>query len=262
MCKKVISIIALIVLAVCCLNSNQPTGDVSARQTVDAGSDNYADLYQPVVNAYITLEQSGYTSYDESILGDDVCLTPNGGGSYFIGYDTEPTLVYTFYDLNSDGIPELLIGAELGAADNPAGSNVFITGIYGLRDCKTVSLLQAGTWSQLNVFTDNSGDCIIKETSGTHIDYIAEFFYKIDKNETLVALDKLYTYGKINDYNNTDDITCSHSKDVNGKELSITEQEYLVLMQKYGSVGYLDDIDGYFADEIAINSWKLLTEYK
>ena len=261
MCK-ITSIIALIVLVTGCIYNNQSMGNVSTTQTVNVGADNFVDEYKPVVNAYIALEQSGYTSYDESILGDDVCLTPNGGGSYFIGYDTKPSLMYAFYDLNGNGIPELLIGAELGVADGAAESNVFVTGIYGLQDGKPVSLIQVGAWSQLNVFADNSGNCIIKKISGTHIDYVEEYFYKIDKNETLIMLDKLYTYGKINDYNKVDDITYSHTKDVNGREVSITEQEYLTLMQKYGSAGYLDTTGDLKANEIVINSWKPLTAYK
>ena len=262
MCKKFISIIALIVLATGCSNNNQSTDNVSKTQTVNVGVDNYVDLYMPVVNAYIALEQSGYTSYDESILGDDVCLTPNGGGSYFIGYDTKPILMYTFYDLNGNGAPELLIGAELGVAEDVDRSNVFVTGIYGLRDGKPVSLIQVGAWSQLNVFTDNSDNCIIKKTSGTHIDYVEEYFYKIDKEETLITLDKLYTYSKIDDNNKPDDITYSHTKDVNGEEVSITEQEYLALMQKYGSVGYFDTTGDLKANEIVIISWEPLTEYR
>jgi len=44
--------------------------------------------------------------------------------------------------------------------------------------------------------------------------------------------------------------------------VSITEQEYLALMQKYGSVGYLDTTGDLKADEIVIISWKSLTEYR
>jgi len=261
MCK-ITSIIALIVLVTGCLYNNQLMGNVSTTQTVNVGDDNYVDQYKSVVNAYIGLELSGYTSYDESILGDDVCLIPNGDGSYFIGYDTKPNLMYAFYDLNGNGIPELLIGANLGEADGAAMPAVFITGIYGLQDGKPVSLIQVGAWSHLNVFTDNSDNSIIKITSGTHIEFVAEEFYKIDEKETLITLDILYTYGKIKDYYEPDDITYSHTKDVNGKEVGITEQEYLALMQKYGSVGYLDNTGDLKANKIVINSWKPLTAYK
>ncbi|GLC80071.1 hypothetical protein [Lacrimispora brassicae] len=261
MFKRVISTISLMLLATGCLNNSQPTGTVSTTQTVNVGDYNYVDQYKSVINAYIGLEQSGYTSYDESILGDDVCLIPNGDGSYFIGYDTKPSLMYAFYDLNGNGIPELLIGADLGEADGAAMPDVFITGIYGLQDGKPVSLIQVDAWSQLNVFSNNSDISIIKITSGTHIEYVAEKFYMIDEKETLITLNKLYTYGKINDYYEPDDIIYSHTKDVDGKEVSITEQEYFALMQKYGSVGYLNRVGDLKDNEIVIDSWKPLTAY-
>lgn len=259
MCKKITTIIALIVLATGGFYNNQLMGDDSTTQTVNVSDDNYVDQYKSVVKAYIGLEQSGYTSYDESILGDDVCLKPNSDGSYFIGLDTKPNLMYAFYDLNGNGIPELLIGADLGEADGAAMPDVFITGIYGLQDGKPVSLIQVDAWSQLNVFTDNS---IIKITSGTHIEYVAEKFYKIDEKETLITLEKLYTYGKIKDYYEPDDIIYSHTKDVNGKEVRITDEEYLALIQKYGSVRDVDTAGDLKDSEIVIDSWKPLTAYK
>lgn len=262
MFKKITTIIALIALVTGCLYNNQSMGNVSTTQTVYVVDDNYVDQYKSVVNAYIGLEQSGYTLYDNSILGDDVCLIPNGDGSYFIGYDTKPNLMYAFYDLNGNGIPELLIGADLGKADGVAMPDVFITGIYGLQDGKPVSLIQVDAWSQLNILTNNSYNSIIKITSGTHIEYVVEKFYKIDEKETLITLDKLYTYGKIKDYNEPDDIIYSHTKDVDGKEVSITQPEYLGLMQKYGSVGYLDTAGDLKNNEIVIDSWKPLIAYK
>jgi hypothetical protein len=268
----ILAIITIILLVPGCTNNRQPTNNVSNKPTVLESSNssatingntaNYADFYKPIIDAYIELEQSGYTSYDEKILSKDVCLIPGGSGSYFIDNDNKPVLVFAFCNLGGDDTPELLIGADLGTADGAAtGSNVFVTGIYGLRDDKPVSLIQVCDWSQLNFFADNDGNPVIKKNSGTHIDYAEEDFYTIDKNETLITLDKLYTYGKINDYNKPDDISYSHTKDINGKEVRITEQKYLALMQEYGSVGYLDNTGDFKANEIVINSWKLLSMY-
>lgn len=265
----IIATIAIILVAPGCTNNRQPTDNVSNMPTllknsaaINGNTANYADFYKPIINADIALEKSGYTSYDEKILSKDFCLIPGGNGSYFIGYDKQPVLVFTLCNLGGDDTPELLIGADVGAAEGDTpGSNVFVTGIYGLRDEKPVSLIQVGGWSQLNFFKVKNGNPVIGNTSGTHIDYAAEYFYKIDKNETLITLDKLYTYGEIKDYNKPDDILYSHTKDINGKEVSITKQEYFARVQKYGSVGYLDYTGNFKANEIAINSWKLLSMY-
>jgi len=269
---KIIAIMAIISLASGCTNYRQPTDDVSnmptvinsskSSATISGNSVNYTDLYKPIINAYIALEKSGYTTYDEKILSKDVCLIPGGNSSSLIDYEKQPVLVYAFCNLGGDDTPELLIGADLGIADGDTpGSNVFVTGIYGLRDDKPVSLIQVGAWSQLNFFMDKNGNPVIEKISGTHIDYATENFYKIDKPEKLISLDKLYTYGKIRDDNKPDDISYSHTNDINGKEVNITKQEYLALMQKYGSVGYLDNTGDFKANEIVINSWKLLSKY-
>jgi hypothetical protein len=266
----IIAIIAIILLAPGCTNNRQPTNNVSnmpivlesskRSATINGKTINYVDFYKPIINAYIELEQSGYTSYDE-ILSKDVCLIPGGNGSYFIGYDKHPMLVYAFCNFGGDDTPELMIGADLGTVNGATGSDVFVTGIYGLRDEKPVSLIQVCGVSQLNFFTDRNNNPVIEKISGTHNDYAEEYFYKIDKNETLITLDKLYTYGKINDSNKPDYISYSHTKDINGKEVSITEQEYLALLQRYDSVGYLNNTCDFKAKEIVINSWKLLSMY-
>lgn len=262
---------AIILLESGCKNDKQPMDNVSNMPILGSNENpamvkgktvNYTDFYKPIINAYNSLEQSCYKSYDEKLLSKDVCLIPGGIGSYFIGYDKQPVLMYTFCNLSGDDTPELLIGADLGTGEGGAiCSNVFVTGIYGLQDDIPVSLIQAGGDSQLSFFTDNNDNPVIRKILGIHIDYSAEYFYTIDKSEKLITHDKLYTYGKINDCNKPDDIFYSHTRDINGKEESITEQEYLELMQKYGSIGYLDTTGDFKANEIIINSWELLSEY-
>lgn len=241
-----IVIIAMLLLMPGCTNNRQQTdNDINiptflesskSSATINENTENYSDFYKLLINAYIELEQSGYTMYDEKILSKDVCLIPGGNGSYFIGYDEQPMLVFALCNLGGDDTPELLIGADLGTADDAVGSNVFVTGIYGLQEDKHVSLIQVGGWSQMNFFRDKNDNPVIEKILGTHIDYAEEDFYKIDNNETLITLEKLYTHGKINDHNKPDDISYSHTRDINGEEEIITEQEYLALMQKYGSV--------------------------
>ena len=76
-------------------------------------------------------------------------------------------------------------------------AGTFVGGMLTRLFAKPVSLIQVGAWSQLNFFMDKNGNPAIEKISGTHIDYVEENFYKIDKTEKLITLDKLYTYGKI-----------------------------------------------------------------
>ncbi|HOM01895.1 MAG TPA: hypothetical protein PLH43_03600 [Acetivibrio sp.] len=81
-----------------------------ASPTILPDNTSYAyNTFKPIIDAYAELEQSNYISFNEDIIGDSI-LTKNGGRIYNFG--TNPTLMYAFYDINSDGLPELLIGAN------------------------------------------------------------------------------------------------------------------------------------------------------
>ena len=127
-----------------------------------------------------------------------------------------------------------------------------------MQDDKPVSLIQVNAWGQLNILTNNSGNSIIKVTSGTVANIYGDDFgyiqttYEYDKVISAMISKAKTKYG----------IIYSHTKDVDGKEVSITQPEYLGLMQKYGSVGYLDTAGDLKNNEIVIDSWKLLMAYK
>lgn len=177
--------------------------------------------FTPIIDAYAALEQSNYTSFDKDIIGDSL-LTAIGGRSYNFG--PNPTLMYAFYDINSDGLQELLIGA-----------NETISGIYALQNGTPVSVIQVESRHNLSLLMDSDGKCVIEHSWG-HMGYATEFFYKIDEDGKLVTLDKLFTNGDVKKGNEL--IGHFRAKDVLGKEVSITEEEYCSLIRKYGSTGY------------------------
>ncbi|ABN53766.1 hypothetical protein [Acetivibrio thermocellus] len=132
--------------------------------------------------------------------------------------------------LNSNGLPELLIGA-----------NERISGIYALQNGTPVSVIQVEARYNLSLLMDSDGKCVIEHLWG-RMGYSKEFFYTIDKDEKLVTSDKLYTYG---DYKkNNKFIGHFRAKDVLGKEFDIAEEEYCSIIRKYGSTGYepLEDV--------------------
>lgn len=187
------------------------------------------DLYAPIINAYAALELSGYTSFNKDLIGDSL-LAVEKGSTYNFGWDTKPILMYTYYDINSDGSSELLIGADKS-----------ISGIYTLQDGKPMSISQVESRHNLRLLKGIDGNSVLEDSFG-HMGYATEFFYKIDKDGKLVTLDKLFTNG--DDKKGDKFIGHFRAKDVLGKEVSITEEEYCSLIRKYGSTGYepLEDV--------------------
>lgn len=179
------------------------------------------ELFAPIIGAYAALERSNYTSFDKDIIGDSL-LAVSKGSTYNFG--TKPTLMYAFYDINGDGSPELLIGADES-----------ISGIYVLQNETPVSVIQVESRHNLSLLMDSDGNCDIEDSWG-HMGYATDFFYTIDEDGKLVTLNKLYTNG--DDKKGDEFIGHFRAKDVLGKEVSITEKEYCSLMRKYGSTGY------------------------
>lgn len=177
--------------------------------------------FTPIIDAYAALERSDYTFFDKDIVGDSLLIV-NGGRLYNFG--TNPTLMYAFYDINSDGLLELLIGAD-----------ETISGIYILQNGTPVSVIQVESRHNLSLLMDGDGKCVIEHSWG-HMGCAREFFYTIDEDGKLVTLNKLYTNG--DDKKDNGFIDHFRAKDVLGKEVSITEEEYCSLIRKYGSTGY------------------------
>ncbi len=202
--------------------------DYLAKKLITQSSDGNG-LFAPIVDAYAALERSDYTSFDKDLIGDSM-LAVDKGSTYNFGWDTKPTLMYAFYDINGDDSLELLIGAL-----EP------ISGIYVLQNGTPVPVIQVESRHNIDLLMDIYGKCVIEDSWG-HMGYATEFFYTIDKDGKLVTLNKLYTNGDVK--KDGELIGHNRAKDVLGKEVTITEEEYCSLLRKYGSTGYepLEDI--------------------
>lgn len=117
---------------------------------------NSEELFKQIIDAYATLEESGYPLFDESIIGHSL-LTVQKDGTYNFGWDSLPSLTYSFYDINADGSSELLIGVDDG---------YYISGIYTLQNGKPVSVIQVEDRHVLYLRKDSSGNCIIEHSWG------------------------------------------------------------------------------------------------
>jgi hypothetical protein len=177
--------------------------------------------FSDIIDAYAALERSGYTTVDSNIIGDSL-LAENGGRTY--NFSENPMIMYAFNDINGDGFQELLIGADES-----------IAGIYALQNGTPVSVIQVESRHNLNLLVDNDGICIIEDSWG-HMGWAEEFFYTLQEDGKLVTLNKLYTNGDVK--KDGEFIGHFRAKDVQDKEVSITEEEYCSLIREYGSTGY------------------------
>ena len=182
--------------------------------------------YAEILNACAEFEQSDFEVSDEALFGDSLLANKN---DYTYNFGDAP-LTYAYYDINKDGIMELLIGAD----------SYNLIGVYILQDNKPISVMQVENRHNLCLLMGENDNPVIGHSWG-HTEVGADFFYAVDKNGKLKVLDKLYTNGlDRTNYNaeTGEGLRFFRAKEVNGKQVDITEEEYLALLRKYGSRGY------------------------
>ena len=183
--------------------------------------------YNSIIDAYATLEMSGYTVIDEDLIGDSL-LAEQRNGTYNFGWDELPHLSYAYYDIDGDGYPELLIGVE------QYGHNK-IAGIYTLNNDVPESLLQGEDRWLITITTDSSGHNYIVYATG-HMGYSTEYFH------ALVGMGMEYPYSYLGtlDAIQTEDgqryRINYYSDDFEGT--LITEAEYISVLKTFAYSGY------------------------
>ncbi|MCL2377393.1 MAG: hypothetical protein FWC76_08390 [Defluviitaleaceae bacterium] len=190
------------------------------------------EAYATILNAYAKFELSDFTLLAEDLMERSIIAVV----SYYstrradpIGWD-RPSILYVFHDLNGDGIPELFIGA-----------NGAISGIYTLQDGQPVSLIQVGWHDGLALTTDVYDNYIIQHMWG-RMSHGAETIYGLDENGHLFMRDRLITHGHWWRYSECGEYPYIYgfyrARYIDGEEVSITEEEYVALLMKYGIWGY------------------------
>jgi hypothetical protein len=182
--------------------------------------------FVPILNAYSEMERSDYEIFDEALIGDTGFVYV--GRVHIKNEETPPSLLCALYDVNSDGQAELFVKLD---------DSHFTPEIYALQEGKPVLIAPEedfGYFKYFHLLMDEEGHPVIEYARG-RMDVAAEFFFAIDENSRLVALDKLYTNGRDR---TTDEYILFRTKEVDGAQVDIAEEEYLSLLRKYGSGGY------------------------
>ena len=191
-----------------------------------------ANPFAAILNAYAELELSGFTLYNEELIGHSLFVVLGEAMWSPRVPNDDRQIMYSLHDINGNGLPELFIG-----------TNSVITGIYTLRNAEPESVIQLENHRHiLNLFNDIDGRYIIKHGHG-HLDHAWEYFYTLDEDETLTVRDRLFTNGldwsgNPDRYNDGNEPAYFRSRLIDGEEVSITEEEYIALINKYGSWGY------------------------
>lgn len=207
--------------------------------------------YAEILNAYAEFEWNDYKVIDDNLLGDS--LFANGYGNS-CNFGDSPMLAYAYYDVNKDGSMELIIGAIPYSSAEPC-----LSGIYIIKNGKPVSVIQVKDRFNLRLLLQEDGRIVIEHSNGSR-DWGEDSFCELDNNGKLKTLEKLYTNGlnRTNyDEETGEGLYYNRAKEVKGKQVTITEDEYVFILQKYGTWGYGTGIPESEIREIELE-WKLL----
>lgn len=129
-----------------------------------------------ILDAYIELEQSGFTLHNEELIGHSI-LAQVGGNLFRNMVHDDWQIMYALHDISGNGQPELFIGAARSLS--PQYASGFITGIYILLDGEPVSVIQLeDSRHSVNLFTDWYGRYIIAHGHG-HMSFAWQYFYTL-----------------------------------------------------------------------------------
>jgi len=227
---------------------------VTETTTVATSKEPYEAFTGPfaeILNAYAELEWSDYKVIDDNILKDSL-FTISNGNSYNFG--DSPILAYAHYDINKDGSMELIVGAMRNYSYEPR-----LSGIYIIQNGKPFSVIQVNDRSVLRLLAQEDGSVVIEHSNGGR-DWGHDFFYGMNKDGNLKTLDKLYTNGlNTTNYNEEtgEGIYYNRAKEVNGEQVTISEDKYIELLRKYGAQGETTDIPESDIRNIELE-WKLI----
>jgi len=138
-----------------------------------------------VIDAYAVFEESGFIIYDMNLMGAMMIrdyvndgVRPTEYSNQFLGPirrgDWPARLVYALYDMNSDGVYELIIGWKWENSER-----VEMSGIYSLQNGAPASAFQEWSRFSLRLEKNYCGNTVIIHTWGRD-NWNYQYFYMID----------------------------------------------------------------------------------
>ena len=145
------------------------------------------NLYGEILNMHQNTIKNkwGYSEYVESGLGPKYAL--------WLNKDLPKKIGYAYYDINNDGIDELLIGE---IAKGKLKGNIF--NVYTMVDRKPVRILSASVNSKYFVCSNR---CLCRETATASKDKFFDVFF-LKKNSSKITILYKYMYSADSDKNN------------------------------------------------------------
>ena len=177
----------------------------------------YPSAYQGAPSEYKPVLDEFYLASVRISRGDSFDSINNHGELFFAELPHEE-LGYAVVDINSDGIPELLLGSIDGLTESTPNF------VFTIKDGHPVQLNSFWSRSRGVIAADGVIYCV--SSGGASYTYLSS--YRLDKNaDTLTMLTSMGS-----DYSQADEKPYYY-QEVNGRIRYITEEEFLVFLEKY-----------------------------
>ena len=210
--------------------------------------------YAELLAKYKEIEDNNYAN----LGGDEFAWATTDGYNFtFDSRFSDTKLVYSYCDINNDGVLELIMGGKTVFDSGNTGIEIAI--IYTLVDGLALPIVGTYGYPEGIGVIECSDKTLVIEVARGRQDHAREAFYTIGSGGKLVTLDILCTNGFYR-YDEEEGIAYyNRTKDIEGTEKSITEEEYQNLLRKYGSCGYFPLDKSIEQREVKLD-WKLLSE--
>ena len=202
-----------------------------------------------ILHAYAQFEQSGFTVVDSNLMSDTYFVARNHNSARYIDLSSEstrlrweenpPSIMYTFFDINGNGTPDLLIGgtwAFLGTTS--------LIAIYTLQNGVSVPFeYERCMYVFLDLFEDICGNYNIIVTRYGRAG-IWHRLFNIDENSDFVET------ANLNFWERNRLCSCCYLKIIyfteffyTGSYELIMEDEYNAFLKQYGIYNYIGRVE-------------------
>jgi len=212
----------LIFLAAC--TSDRSTVQVPTEANYTESTE---DTFAPILNAYRAYAQDGFTSQDPYFLAHPAFQQWEWGRAFLLTFPNQ--LVYTFHDISGNGISELIVGAEF------TEGVTWVFGIYALHDGEPTAIIHAENPQYISVLINDTGEYVIEHSYGRDMSS-GRNFYMLDEESNLILIDSFFEGSRRESDPNYDMVSYAY-RTTNDEMISLTQEEYMALMQMFGSRG-------------------------
>jgi len=188
------------------------------------------DYFAEIIAAYADFERSDFWDYDMDLIGETIHSREYHDGGLFTGetrlsFGGTP-IMYYFFDINGDGVPELFIGMENR-----------VEAIFALQNGIAVPVISSGSHTELGIYIDifnNNFFGYFIRLNLARMGRTYDIIFTLDENGNLIESENIISAAYAGEHHGDWDFSnISYYRYLDGENIFVTEEEFNEFLTRY-----------------------------